>query len=241
MTFPPRIETDITTATGGRRPETLATYWRQRAEQHTSDSYAGVPLSKFPEDLRVYEHLLWDQQPDVVLEIGSQHGASTLWFRDRLESARRYRPGAPSPRVIAVDIDTAATTANLERVDPAWRDTITVIEGDVCSAELSERVKSEIPAGANVFVIEDSAHIYDTTLAALQLYADLVPVNGFFIVEDGCVDVEDLRLTDDWPRGVLPAVDDWLATPAAAGFEQRRDLEFYGVTCHPKGFLQRKS
>ena len=53
----------------------LRTYWLERVAQHTRDSYAGLPISKFPEDLRVYEHLLWESRADAVVELGSQHGA----------------------------------------------------------------------------------------------------------------------------------------------------------------------
>jgi cephalosporin hydroxylase len=240
MAFPPRVDTDVTTAVEGRRAKALRHYWLERAAQHTRDSYLGIPLSKFPEDLRAYEHILWDQQPDFVLEIGTLHGASTLWFRDRLVTQRGYREGAPLPRVIATDIDVATTQANLDRVDPAWHETITLFEGDICDPALAERIRAEIPTGANLLMIEDSAHIYDTTRAALELYADLVPSGGYLVIEDGCVDVEALRLQEDWPRGVLPALDEWLNTAAGADFERRRDLEFYGITCHPKGFLQRR-
>ena len=59
------------------------------------------------------------------------------------------------------------------------------------------------------------------------------------MVEDGCVDIEPMRLDPDWPRGVLPAVEDWLKSTAGAAFLVRRDLEVYGITCHPQGFLQR--
>jgi cephalosporin hydroxylase len=89
------------------------------------------------------------------------------------------------------------------------------------------------------FVIEDSAHVYATTRAALDEFAALVPVGGFMVVEDGCVDVEELRISEDWPRGVLPALDDWLASAPGRDFQVRRDLELYGVSCHPRGFLQR--
>ena len=61
-----------------RLGETLREYWLGRAAAHTADSYAGIPLSKFPEDLRVYEHLLWELRPDVVIEIGTHHGGSAL-------------------------------------------------------------------------------------------------------------------------------------------------------------------
>jgi cephalosporin hydroxylase len=88
-------------------------------------------------------------------------------------------------------------------------------------------------------VIEDSAHVYETTRAALELYSDLIPPGGFFVVEDGCVDVPWMRIKQDWPEGVLPALDEWLATPQGSAFRVRRDLEVYGVSCHPSGFLQR--
>ncbi len=57
---------------------------------------------------------------------------------------------------------------------------------------------------------------------------------------DGCVDIEELRLAPGWPRGVLPALHDWLETPEGHAFDVRRDLELYGLSCHPQGFLQRR-
>src|SRR3954471_9382448 len=77
MLPPPSVSVDLSRAT-------LREYWIARAAQHTRDSYAGVPMSKFPEDLRAYEHLLWLTRPSTVLELGVQFGGSSLWFRDRL-------------------------------------------------------------------------------------------------------------------------------------------------------------
>lgn len=82
--------------------DSLRSYWQARARQHTQDSYAGVRLSKFPEDLRVYEHLLWLDAPDAVIEIGTQFGASALWLRDRLRALRAYGRIASEPRVISL-------------------------------------------------------------------------------------------------------------------------------------------
>jgi cephalosporin hydroxylase len=213
-------------------------YWRDRLAQHLTDWYCGIRISKFPEDLRILEHLLWAQRPQAVVEIGCQFGASTLWFADRLADLVRYG-GAPDPVVVAVDIEIAEARAGLDRVDPAWGERIVLIEGDVTSPDVAAAVRSALGGRTNCLVVEDSAHVYDTTRAALDLYADLVPPGGYFVVEDGIVDVEELRLLDDWPRGVLPAVADFLATPAGAEFRRRPDLELYGITCHPGGYLQR--
>jgi hypothetical protein len=38
---------------------------------------------------------------------------------------------------------------------------------------------------------------------------------------------------------VLPAIRDWLAGSEGSRFVVRRDLETYGISCHPEGFLQR--
>lgn len=202
------------------------------------DRYAGVPISKFPEDLRVYEHLLWASRADVVIELGAQFGGSALWFRDRLRALEQYgriRHG----RVISIDIDVTAARQAVSAADPNHTSSITLLEGDVRDTALADRVRELVPAGSRCFVIEDSAHTYETTWGALTAFASFVPPRGYFVVEDGCVDVEEMRLADSWPRGVLPALEAWLATPEGSEFTVRRDLERYGLSCHPMGFLQR--
>jgi len=216
----------------------LRPYWLARAAQHLRDSYAGVPLAKFPEDLRIYEHLLWAQRPNVVIELGTFMGASALWFRDRLRTLRSYGL-IEEPRVISVDLHTAAARERIADVDPDWERDITLLEGDVCDGRLPGRVEGLLPPGARCLVIEDSAHTYETTRGALEGFARFVAEGGFLVVEDGCVDVEAMRLEEGWPRGVTPAVEDWLRSEPGSAFRMRRDLELYGVTCHPHGFLQR--
>jgi cephalosporin hydroxylase len=218
--------------------DTIRDYWLRRVEQHTHDSYAGVPLSKFPEDLRVYEHLIWESRANVVIEIGAQHGGSALWFRDRLAALAHYG-STGEVRVIAIDVDVAAARSNLASADPAFEREIILIEGDVLDSSLPDAVERQLPAGASCLVVEDSLHVYETTAAALRGFSRFVRQGGFFVVEDGCVDVEDMRLEPGWPRGVLPALRAWLRTPEGARFEVRRDLELYGVSCHPEGFIQR--
>lgn len=198
----------------------------------------GVLLQKMPEDLRIYEHLLWMAQPDVVVEVGAHDGGSTLWFRDRLRTLGHYT-GGQQRRVISIDIDMSTARREVARADPRWDADIVLLEGDVRDPALVQRVSDAIPAGARCLVVEDSAHEYDTTLAALRAFAHLVAVGSFFVVEDTCVDVPALRVHRGWPRGVLPALRDWLATDDGSAFRPRRDLELYGLTCNPHGILER--
>jgi cephalosporin hydroxylase len=216
----------------------LRDYWLDRVVQHLEDSYAGVTISKFPEDLRAYEHILWRSRPNAVVEVGTQFGGSALWFRDRLRALRDYRL-IDDLVVVSIDLDVSRAHENIARVDPAYETEITLIQADIRAPGLRHAVEEALPAGARCLVVEDSAHTFDTTSAALKQLSPLVPKDGFFIVEDGCVDVEEMRAAPDWPRGVLPAIQDFLSTEQGGSFVVRRDMELYGISCHPGGFLQR--
>lgn len=218
--------------------ESIRDYWLKRVDQHSHDRYAGVPISKFPEDLRVYEHLIWLSRPDVVIEIGARYGGSALWFRDRLRTIAGYGLIA-HPLVVSIDLDVSAAEGRVAAIDPGYEDTIKLVEGDCCDPSLPERVEGLLSGRSNCLVVEDSAHTYETTMCALSGFSRFVRPGGFFIVEDGCIDVEEMRGGPGWPRGVLPALHDWLGSEQGSAFESRRDLELYGISCHPEGFLQR--
>jgi cephalosporin hydroxylase len=229
--FPARVDPE-------RTPRTID-YVRARYSMHHLESYCGVKLGKLPEDLRIYQHLLWHDRVDTVIEIGTQHGGSAMWFRDALAINARY--GRISAfRVISIDIDLELARSTFADIDPD-HEGIEILEGDVLDAKLPGRVRQLVPENARCLVSEDSAHTYATTSAALRGFAGFVRPGGFVVIEDGAIDIEELRTSKSWPRGVLPAIRDWLQTPEGKAFETRRDLEFYGVTSNPNGFLQRRA
>ena len=49
-----------------------------------------------------------------------------------------------------------------------------------------------------------------------------------------------IRQIGERSGGVIAAVDAWLATAEGSEFSLRTDLELYGVTSHPHGYLQRR-
>lgn len=212
--------------------------WMSRIYQCVRDVYAGAPICKFPEDLRVYEHLLWAASPQIVIEIGAYGGGSALWFRDRLRTLATYGR-VSDPFVVSIELEPSQTVAKLDAADRDWRSSIHLIAGDVCDPMTAQRVAEIVPVDAPALVVEDSAHFYETTWAALTHFSRFVHPGGYFVVEDGSVDIEELRLYDTLPRGVLPALHDWLDTEAGQDFRVRRDFELYGLTCNPEGFLQR--
>jgi cephalosporin hydroxylase len=153
--------------------------WRERINHVVWDTYAGVPLVKFPEDLRVYEHLLWLSAPSVVVELGTHAGGSALWLRDRMRTLRSYGRIGGEVRVITVDLDISMAREALDAADPTWSEEISLLAGDVTDPELPLRIGELIPEGSSCMVIEDSAHTGEATAAALRGCSDLVPPGGF--------------------------------------------------------------
>lgn len=179
-TLPPSVALD--------QNEPVRTYYGRRLAQHTSDWYCGLRLQKFPEDLRTYEHLIWDGAVTTVIELGCHRGGSTLWLRDRLVTQARYRPGGAPPTVIGVSLDTRPAREGIGLRDPDFARTIRFVDGSVLDPDLADRVAGLLPAGSRCLVIEDTAHEYATTAAALLGYARFVSPGGYLVVEDGVVD-----------------------------------------------------
>lgn len=218
----------------------LQQYYLDRIRTHMDETYVGIRMRKFPEDLCTYERIIWEQSIEVVLQLGTGHGGSAMWFRDRLAALARYRASLP-PLVVSVDRDLEVPRELLGRIDPAYAETITLIASDIRDPALTDAVARVVPEGARVLVIEDSAHMYDTTMASLTHFAHLVPLHGYFVVEDGHRDYPGM-LPDDMPskvNGALVAVDEWLRSDSGRNFAIKREQEKYLVTTNPRGWLQR--
>ncbi len=219
---------------------TLGEYYLERIRIHMNDSYAGVRMRKFPEDLRVLEEIIWECRINVVLEVGLGLGGSALWFRDRLRTLAAYGHNT-DPLVVSVDVRCGAAREALSAADPTYADSIKLVEGDVCDPEVAVQVRQLLPPGARILVVDDSAHMYESTMATLKQFASLVPLNGYVVIEDGHRDLDGM-LPVEVPgkaHGVVRAISDFLAGEGKDRFVQRRDRERYIVTSNPGGWLQR--
>lgn len=190
--------------------------------QHT---WMGVPTQKHPMDFWVYQEMLYEMKPDVILEIGNYTGGSTYAFAHLCDIMNHGR-------IISVDItdenhDPCEDMHNHER--------ITWIVGDATQPEVVKTIKDMIKPEERVLVIEDSAHTLETTYAVLELYQDLTRVGDYLIVED-TVCYHGLNV--GYMPGAYEAVELFLAKHP--NWEADRTKEKFIMTWNPKGFLKRK-
>lgn len=184
-------------------------------------TYFGIPTLKSPIDAWIYQEILCETRPDVIVEIGNFHGGSLLALAHLCDAIGHGR-------VIGVDLSHHLVPP-LVRGHPRVR----LIEGDAC--ESFGQVQRLIDAGERVLVIEDSAHTFDHTLAVLRQYSALVSPGGYFIVEDGiCHHGLDVGPSP----GPYEAIDAFLRE--SADFESDRSRERFLITWNPRGYLKRR-
>lgn len=184
-------------------------------------TYFGIRSLKSPTDWWTYQEIIYEQRPDIIIEIGNYHGASTLALAHLCDAMDHGR-------MIAVDTNHAQVDSRA-RQHPR----ITWLEGDAVA--MYAAVRAEIQPHERVLIIEDSAHTYQNTLNVLRTYSPLIPSGGYFIVEDSNIH-----------HGILgaDALNPYAAIEAFLAenpnFYADRSAEAYFITWNPKGYLRRR-
>lgn len=187
----------------------------------TGTYYFGVQALKNPLDAWVYQEIIWEQQPDFIIEIGNAYGGSTLMYAHLCDLMGHGQ-------IIGIDLSHVHIPAQVTN-----HPRVTLIEGD--AGQVYSQVRKLIHDQAKVLIIEDSAHTFDNTLNILRLYHGLIQPGGYFIVEDGVCH----HGLDIGPQpGPYEAIEAFVRE--CAEFEIDRQRENFLITWNPKGFLRKK-
>lgn len=133
-------------------------------------SWLGKFVSKCPMDLWVYQEVIWETKPEVILECGTSGCGSAFYFATLLDLI------GGNGRVLTVDVD---VYPHLRREHPR----ITYLVGDSVSPEIlvSMEAASE---GRPTMVSLDSDHRYPHVKKELEAYSKFVTVGQYLVVED---------------------------------------------------------
>lgn len=187
----------------------------------TETTYFGVTALKSPMDFWVYQEIIFDMKPDVIIEIGNNQGGSTLALAHLCDLLG-------TGKIIGLDISHEQIP---EIVSQHPR--ITLIEGDACSS--FSKVKQLISEKDRVLIVEDSSHTYENTLNVLNTYSPLTKSGDYFIVED-TICYHGLEVGSQ--PGPYEAVEKFISENDS--FEIDRTKESFLITWNPKGYIKRK-
>ena len=185
----------------------------------TEATWLGAQALKNPLDLWVYQEIMFETRPELVIETGTYRGGSAFFLASMCDLL-----GAGE--VISVDIEQV-------RDDYPAHPRITYLGGrsstdpDVLT-EIRDRAE-----GKRTLVILDSDHSQGHVEAELAVYAQLVPVGGYVIVEDSNIG----QIRKDLLPGPLEAIETFLATTDAFEIDSAR--EKFLITFNPSGYLRR--
>lgn len=190
---------------------------------HFRVQYKGVPYLKCPMDYVMYQMLIMNLKPDLIIEIGTLNGGGALYYADLL-----YLIGKGEVHTINLQNEVYD-----QKVFNHGR--IKFFYGGFQNYDL-EQVKGH----ETVLVIDDGSHSYEDVLAALNKFSSVVTKNSYFIVEDGVVDF--IGYKENYNGGPRRAINEFLQTNT--NFEIDRSLcDFFGTnaTFNPDGYLKRIS
>ena len=189
-----------------------------------SETYwQGKHVFKAPSDLWIYQELLYETKPDVIIECGTFHGGSTLYY------ANLFDIMGTNGEIITIDVDAMPDMPVHKR--------ITYLNGSSVSQEILEKVKSLTSGKEKVMVILDSDHSRNHVIKELESYHSFVTKGCYLVVEDSNLNGHPVYGGFGNGPGPMEAIEEFL--PNHPEFEIDKSKEKYFLTFNPKGYLKR--
>ena len=186
-------------------------------------SWLGTPIWQNPLDLWTIQQTIADVRPALLIETGTDHGGSALFYANLMDLIGHGR-------VITVDI------ADHREVEHPRIEFVTASSTD---PEVMKRLEAECASAEGpVMVILDSDHSRDHVAAELELYAPLVTPGSYLLSQDGVID--QFWIFRGSRPGPLSANEEFLSRHPEWELDVERNARFR-LTQHPAGWLRRRA
>ncbi len=138
---------------------------------HHNVTYRGIKTIKCPFDYVIYQMMIFDIKPDLIIEIGTNHGGSALYMADMLDLIGEGE-------VHTIDIKEYEMNPLVLGHPRIKRFLGGYNNYDI---NLTNGFK-------NIMVIDDGSHTYEDVNSVINIFKDVVSVGSYFIIEDGALD-----------------------------------------------------
>lgn len=182
--------------------------------------WMGAPVQKIPSDLWVYQEILFETKPQVLIETGTYDGGSALFFAHMFDILGEGE-------VLSIDISPQANLPQHPR--------ITYLTASSTAPEALEEARSKAE-GKRTMVILDSDHRAPHVNEELKHYPQLVSSGCYLIIED--TNINGHPVSREFGPGPMEALDEWLKSSPPFDPDPRR--EKFLVTFHPRGFWRKR-
>lgn len=203
-----------------RKDETVKITVESIDRGHHQVTYRGVKAIRCPFDYVIYQMIINEVKPDLIIEIGTRKGGGAYYLADLMNNIGHGI-------IHTIDI--------LDEVDAVVKDhhRIKFFTDGWAGYDL----ELARPYG-KVLIIEDASHMYADTIGVLNKFHTLVSMDSYFIVEDGIVN--ELGLENKYDGGPLRAIREFI--PEHKDFViDRKWCDMFGknATFNVNGFLKK--
>ena len=184
------------------------------------DTYwMGCKILKCPMDVWIYQEILHETRPELVIETGTYNGGSAYYM------------------ACLMDILGCGQIATVDIAEHAGRPThprIQYFSGPSTEGSIVRKMQ-ELAKGKSVMVILDSDHSKANVLRELELYAPMVSSGKYLIVEDSNVNGHPTGF--DHGPGPMEAIQEFLV--GNPKFEEDKRREKFFMTFNPRGYWKK--
>jgi cephalosporin hydroxylase len=197
-------------------------------------TWLGRPIIQYPQDIIAIQEIIYQVQPDLIIETGIAHGGSLILHASICELIGKGE-------VLGVDIDIREHNKS-EILNHRMSKRISMIQGSSIDEAIVKQVAERAAGKEKVLVILDSNHTHDHVLNEMKWYAPFVTKDSYMLVFDTVV--EDLAndIYDNRPWGVgdnpKTAVWEFLKTNDDFVIDTAMDDKLL-ISVAPSGFLKK--
>jgi len=182
--------------------------------------WLGHRTLKTPLDLWVYQEIIHELRPDLIIETGTARGGSALYLASICDLIG-------TGRVLTIDLK--------DWLGRPVHDRIQYLLGSSTDTRTIEAVSEQADKAKTTLVILDSGHAADHVVEELELYAPFVSPGSYVIVEDTNLNGHPIKRS--YGPGPMEAVNSYLKEHAE--FSLDRSREKFLFTFNPRGYLKR--
>lgn len=196
----------------------LKTYYDSNVWTRTY--YLGCSVLKCPLDLWIYQEIICQIQPDLIIETGTYEGGSALYMAHVCDIIG-------TGKILTIDINDNNNRPSHSRIK--------YLLGSSTSDGIIEKVKDIAADSKNIMVILDSDHTEKHVYSELKIYSKFVSKGSYLIVEDGVINGNPVR--ENFGPGPAEAIGKFLGENSEFKIDYSR--EKFLVTFNPKGYLRK--
>ncbi len=184
-------------------------------------SWLGYKVLKCPLDLWIYQEIIYETKPDIIIEIGTGNGGTTHFLASICDFIKHGK-------IISIDLENTNHILNLPK-----HNRITYITGSSISEDTMNKVEKLTNKKDKIMAIVDSDHHKNHVLRELDIYGHFVTKENYIIVED--TNLNHPNITDF--EGPMEAIEEFLKTNQDFIIDESKH-KFY-LTFNPRGYLKR--